>query len=198
MDCKAAAGGEGPQACNEEAYAALLPPPPPQINIFRGLPPPTSTGPGGEEVTGGTAGGGDEGEEEPFFDPAWPHLQVGSRQAAVGCGGAVERGECLDPILLRTPPPIHRHCCLPPGRLRVPAAIHRVARGEEAEEEARRSSPAALLPPPSSTAHPQVKPKAAKRFIDPTFCARFIEVFDSEDPRERDYLKTILHRIYGE
>lgn len=25
----------------------------------------------------------------------------------------------------------------------------------------------------------------------------FIELFDSEDPRERDYLKTILHRIYG-
>lgn len=22
-------------------------------------------------------------------------------------------------------------------------------------------------------------------------------LFDSEDPRERDYLKTILHRIYG-
>jgi serine/threonine-protein phosphatase 2A regulatory subunit B' len=25
----------------------------------------------------------------------------------------------------------------------------------------------------------------------------FIELFDSEDPRERDYLKTILHRMYG-
>ena len=24
-----------------------------------------------------------------------------------------------------------------------------------------------------------------------------LELFDSEDPRERDYLKTILHRIYG-
>jgi serine/threonine-protein phosphatase 2A regulatory subunit B' len=24
-----------------------------------------------------------------------------------------------------------------------------------------------------------------------------VELFDSEDPRERDYLKTILHRIYG-
>jgi serine/threonine-protein phosphatase 2A regulatory subunit B' len=24
-----------------------------------------------------------------------------------------------------------------------------------------------------------------------------MELFDSEDPRERDYLKTILHRIYG-
>lgn len=27
--------------------------------------------------------------------------------------------------------------------------------------------------------------------------SRFLELFDSEDPRERDYLKTILHRIYG-
>ena len=24
-----------------------------------------------------------------------------------------------------------------------------------------------------------------------------LELFDSEDPRERDYLKTILHRVYG-
>jgi len=24
-----------------------------------------------------------------------------------------------------------------------------------------------------------------------------LELFDSEDPRERDFLKTILHRIYG-
>jgi serine/threonine-protein phosphatase 2A regulatory subunit B' len=24
-----------------------------------------------------------------------------------------------------------------------------------------------------------------------------LELFDSEDPRERDYLKTIMHRIYG-
>ena len=26
---------------------------------------------------------------------------------------------------------------------------------------------------------------------------KMIELFDSEDPRERDYLKTTLHRIYG-
>lgn len=24
-----------------------------------------------------------------------------------------------------------------------------------------------------------------------------LELFDSEDPRERDFLKTILHRLYG-
>ncbi len=26
---------------------------------------------------------------------------------------------------------------------------------------------------------------------------KLLELFDSEDPRERDFLKTILHRIYG-
>lgn len=26
---------------------------------------------------------------------------------------------------------------------------------------------------------------------------KLLELFDSEDPRERDYLKTILHRIYA-
>ena len=30
-----------------------------------------------------------------------------------------------------------------------------------------------------------------------TWQVRLLELFDSEDPRERDYLKTILHRIYG-
>ena len=26
---------------------------------------------------------------------------------------------------------------------------------------------------------------------------QMLDLFDSEDPRERDYLKTLLHRIYG-
>merc|ERR1719359_892804 len=42
-----------------------------------------------------------------------------------------------------------------------------------------------------------VDPKIAKRFVDQTFVLRLLELFDSEDPRERDYLKTILHRVYG-
>ncbi|EER19501.1 protein phosphatase 2A regulatory subunit B, putative [Perkinsus marinus ATCC 50983] len=42
-----------------------------------------------------------------------------------------------------------------------------------------------------------VDPKLAKRFVDQTFVLRLMDLFDSEDPRERDYLKTILHRIYG-
>ena len=29
------------------------------------------------------------------------------------------------------------------------------------------------------------------------FVWKLLELFDSEDPRERDFLKTILHRIYG-
>jgi serine/threonine-protein phosphatase 2A regulatory subunit B' len=39
--------------------------------------------------------------------------------------------------------------------------------------------------------------KLAKRYIDQPFVVRLLDLFDSEDPRERDYLKTILHRIYG-
>lgn len=39
--------------------------------------------------------------------------------------------------------------------------------------------------------------KIAKKYIDQQFVLKLLELFDSEDPRERDYLKTILHRIYG-
>lgn len=39
--------------------------------------------------------------------------------------------------------------------------------------------------------------KVAKRFIDHSFVLKLLDLFDSEDPREREYLKTILHRIYG-
>lgn len=37
----------------------------------------------------------------------------------------------------------------------------------------------------------------AKRYIDQQFVLNLLELFDSEDPRERDFLKTTLHRIYG-
>nr|KYP55664.1 Serine/threonine protein phosphatase 2A 57 kDa regulatory subunit B' iota isoform [Cajanus cajan] len=39
--------------------------------------------------------------------------------------------------------------------------------------------------------------KLAKVHIDHAFILRLLDLFDSEDPRERDCLKTILHRIYG-
>lgn len=29
------------------------------------------------------------------------------------------------------------------------------------------------------------------------YSKQLLELFDSEDPRERDFLKTVLHRIYG-
>ncbi|KYR01800.1 protein phosphatase 2A regulatory subunit [Tieghemostelium lacteum] len=37
----------------------------------------------------------------------------------------------------------------------------------------------------------------AINFIDEKFVLQLLDLFDSEDPRERDYLKTTLHRIYG-
>ncbi|CAJ2643453.1 serine/threonine protein phosphatase 2A 57 kDa regulatory subunit B iota-like protein [Trifolium pratense] len=39
--------------------------------------------------------------------------------------------------------------------------------------------------------------KVAKKYFDHSFILALLELFDSEDPRERDCLKTILHRVYG-
>ncbi|XP_042032749.1 serine/threonine protein phosphatase 2A 57 kDa regulatory subunit B' kappa isoform-like [Salvia splendens] len=44
---------------------------------------------------------------------------------------------------------------------------------------------------------PSLETKVAKKYINYTFILRIIDLFDSEDPRERDCLKAILHRIYG-
>ncbi|KAK6155256.1 hypothetical protein DH2020_009504 [Rehmannia glutinosa] len=46
-------------------------------------------------------------------------------------------------------------------------------------------------------ASPETDAKLAKRYIDHSFVLKLLDLFDSEDPRERDYLKTVLHRIYG-
>ncbi|MXQ87388.1 hypothetical protein E5288_WYG001560 [Bos mutus] len=43
----------------------------------------------------------------------------------------------------------------------------------------------------------EFQPSIAKKYIDQKFVLQLLELFDSEDPRERDYLKTVLHRIYG-
>ncbi|KAF0916121.1 hypothetical protein E2562_000727 [Oryza meyeriana var. granulata] len=44
---------------------------------------------------------------------------------------------------------------------------------------------------------PMVDAKAARKYMDSSFISRLLDLFDSDDPRERDCLKTILHRIYG-
>ena len=44
---------------------------------------------------------------------------------------------------------------------------------------------------------PAIPNQVMSKNISKSFIVRFLELFDSEDPRERDYLKTILHRIYG-
>ncbi|KAI4343360.1 hypothetical protein L6164_010718 [Bauhinia variegata] len=46
-------------------------------------------------------------------------------------------------------------------------------------------------------ASPELDVKLAKRYIDQSFILKLLDLFDSEDPREREYLKMILHRIYG-
>ncbi|RSH94624.1 Serine/threonine-protein phosphatase 2A 56 kDa regulatory subunit delta isoform [Saitozyma podzolica] len=44
---------------------------------------------------------------------------------------------------------------------------------------------------------PDFNTNIGKRYIDQGFVLQLLELFDSEDPRERDFLKTTLHRIYG-
>eukprot|EP00457_Paulinella_chromatophora_P004352 gb/GEZN01004364.1/.p1 GENE.gb/GEZN01004364.1/~~gb/GEZN01004364.1/.p1 ORF type:complete len:536 (-),score=95.14 gb/GEZN01004364.1/:295-1902(-) len=90
-------------------------------NLFRPLPPKLSE-------TGSDAGYGDD---EPVFDPAWPHLQI------------------VYEFFLRF----------------IVAS--------------------------------DVDIKTLKRYINTQFVLRLLALFDSEDHRERDYLKTILHRIYA-
>ena len=42
----------------------------------------------------------------------------------------------------------------------------------------------------------EINAKAAEKYADQRFCLQLVKRFDSEDPRERDCLKTILHHIY--
>lgn len=43
----------------------------------------------------------------------------------------------------------------------------------------------------------ETEAKLLAKYFNRNFVLHLLELFDSEDPRERDYLKTILHRIYG-
>lgn len=44
---------------------------------------------------------------------------------------------------------------------------------------------------------PALNVNIAKNYIDQAFVLQLLDLFDSEDPRERDFLKTLLHRLYG-
>lgn len=45
--------------------------------------------------------------------------------------------------------------------------------------------------------HTFQKTEIILKYLNKSFIKSFLELFDSEDPRERDYLKTILHRVFG-
>lgn len=92
-------------------------------NLFRVFPPNCRTSSGGAGVEGE--------DDEPMFDPAWPHLQI------------------VYDLLLR------------------------------------------------SISSSSFDVKVAKKYIDHSFILKLLDLFYSEDPRERDCLKTMLHRIYG-
>ena len=91
------------------------------VNLFRVFPPNYRS----------VSNGGENDDDEPMFDPAWPHLQI------------------VYDLLLKF---ITSSC---------------------------------------------LDAKVAKKYIDHSFILRLLDLFDSEDPREKDCLKTILHRVYG-
>ncbi|GMH11872.1 hypothetical protein Nepgr_013713 [Nepenthes gracilis] len=91
------------------------------VNLFRIFPPNYRS----------NLGGGENDDDEPMFDPAWPHLQI------------------VYDLLLKF------------------------------------------------IISSSLEAKVAKKYIDHSFILKLLDLFDSEDPREREYLKTILHRIYG-
>jgi len=39
--------------------------------------------------------------------------------------------------------------------------------------------------------------KSLKVFVTHSFIQEFLELLDSEEPKEREYLKNILHRLYA-
>jgi serine/threonine-protein phosphatase 2A regulatory subunit B' len=45
--------------------------------------------------------------------------------------------------------------------------------------------------------HAEIDSAKMVRHLSESFLIKYLDLLDSEDPRERDYLKTILHRIYG-
>ncbi|CAH9076845.1 unnamed protein product [Cuscuta europaea] len=92
------------------------------VNLFRVFPP-------NYRSTAGHANENDD--DEPTFDPAWPHLQI------------------MYDLLLRF------------------------------------------------VTSSSLEAKIAKKYINHAFILRLLDLFESEDPRERDCLKAILHRIYG-
>ncbi|KAG5225335.1 serine/threonine protein phosphatase [Salix suchowensis] len=93
------------------------------VNLFRVFPP-------NYRSNSSSIGENDE-NDDPMFDPAWPHLQI------------------VYDLLLRF---INSTC---------------------------------------------LDAKVAKKYIDHSFILRLLDLFDTEDPRERECLKTILHRVYG-
>lgn len=44
---------------------------------------------------------------------------------------------------------------------------------------------------------PSLEAKIAKKYFNQSFIIKLLDLFDSEDPRERESIKTIMHRIYG-
>ncbi|XP_054944700.1 serine/threonine-protein phosphatase 2A 56 kDa regulatory subunit gamma isoform isoform X3 [Physeter macrocephalus] len=111
----------------------------------------------------------DPEEDEPTLEAAWPHLQKLQRYRIVRVFSLKVTVELRSEVLQTWRSCKHFSVCVPAVRPR----------------------------PICLTESPDFQPNIAKKYIDQKFVLQLLELFDSEDPRERDFLKTTLHRIYG-
>ena len=129
----------------------------------------------------------DPDEDEPQLEASWPHLQY------------------VYEFLLRfvvsneTDPKVRT--CMGAGSPSVfvcdeATRLHARARSLHRSPNLRFAPPKPKAPSPIP--HLRSRTQVVKKYITQDFLVRLLDLFDSEDPRERDYLKTILHRIYGD
>ncbi len=186
---------------------SVSPPPTPQfaVNMFRTLPP--SSNPTGAEF--------DPEEDEPTLEAAWPHLQVCRTHAQIPRHTQTDESKSIQPLGKSVSP----SALLPSARLWILPTVLRVSWLST------KHSQKVYWPEVCNAGELKsvcgskcVTVKALCAFSwgsDVFFCnrslpllcasltvcfvffAQLLDLFDSEDPRERDFLKTTLHRIYG-
>lgn len=113
------------------------------------------------------------------MEPSWPHLQIVRKTINSMLGWLVQ-------------PAAQRFCVLIhwAAGVRVLFALHRVQRSRHPHpQEAHQWYVRAALRCITALCHSLRRSLCAGQFV-----LKMLELFDSEDTREREYLKTILHR----
>lgn len=101
-------------------------------------------------------------------------------------------------LLLTAPPhpPMGYAGCTPRHHWGESSSIEPLCPGAWPHVPSLTSEPLGFPWPVPRSPQPRPSPNSGLTAVSPA-CSQLLDLFDSEDPRERDFLKTILHRIYG-